>query len=153
MFFQEGSSVELRSPLAAALYLAGRSSPQLAGGSSPADQAAVLQHCFYAQDLGHVVASWVAPTQVRLPRRCWMLNPSENGLLETQVSNAKLKLICVQVVSKVCSEYRYHFGISPALCVKWGYRIYVHVLTVPTPESCRMVNPKMTSHISLFAVG
>jgi hypothetical protein len=71
MFFQEGPSVELLSPLAAALYLAGRSSPQLAGGSNPADQAAVLQHCFYAQDLSHVVASWVAPTQVRVQsRRC-----------------------------------------------------------------------------------
>ncbi len=66
MFFQEGPSVELHSPLAAALYVAGRSSPQLAGGSNPAHQAAVLQHCFYAQDLGHLVASWVAPTQVRV---------------------------------------------------------------------------------------
>ena len=51
--------------MAAAVYLAGRGCPQLVGGTGAGSQAAVLQHCFYSQELRHSVAAWVAPTQVR----------------------------------------------------------------------------------------
>jgi len=61
--FQDGQETKLTEPVAAALYLAGRGCPELAGGSSSGSQAAVLQHCFYSQDLRHSVAAWVAPTQ------------------------------------------------------------------------------------------
>lgn len=61
--FQAGGC-ELTEPVAAALYLAAAGScPDLAGGNSPAGQAAVLQHCFYALDCRHSLAAWVAPTQ------------------------------------------------------------------------------------------